>query len=67
MTKDRFRQLLRRAGLRQKHAAGDLGIAESTIVRWPEERVPAYAAAYALLMDRLSPEERLTARAEIKP
>lgn len=65
MTKQRFRELIKAAGLTQSNACADLGIALSTASRWPADRVPPYAAAYALLMDRLTPNERERARLEM--
>jgi transcriptional regulator with XRE-family HTH domain len=65
MTKDRFRSLIRQAGIRQRQVALDLGIAPSTIVRWPEDQIPRYAAAYALLMVRVTEPERAQARLEM--
>lgn len=66
MTKQRFRALLKAAGLNQGKACQDLGIALSTASRWPAERVPPYAAAYALLMERVSDEhERVRLRLEM--
>ena len=65
MTKDRWRHLLRRAGLNQSQACADLGIALSTASRWAKDRVPRYAAAYALLMTRLDEGEQAGVRAEM--
>ena len=65
MTKLRWRYLIRRAGKTQKAAAQDMALSESTIVRWSEQAVPPYAAAYALLMYGLDEAGQAMAREQM--